>query len=61
MVATEAKCEGGPTAEVGKFPFALISKETFADLKNDKEGKPGLISKAHLPANRSPLTLQFAS
>jgi len=60
VVATEAKCEGGPTAEVGDFPFASIAKETFTDIKNEKDVKPGLISKAHLPANRSPLTLQFA-
>jgi CRISPR-associated protein Csb1 len=60
VVAIEAKCEGGSTAETGNFPFASIAKETFTDIKNGREGKPGLISKAHLPADRSPLTLQFA-
>jgi len=60
VVAIEAKCEGGPTAEVGDFPFPSIAKETFTDIKNDKGDEPGLISNAHLPANRSPLTLQFA-
>jgi CRISPR-associated protein Csb1 len=58
VVPPKAACEGGPIADASDFPFALIAKETFGDGEN---GAPGLIKNAHLPANRSPLTLQFPS
>jgi CRISPR-associated protein Csb1 len=56
VIAPKAKCEGAATAEPVAFPFALIAKEKF--IADDKD-KPGLISKAHLPPGRSPLTLHF--
>jgi CRISPR-associated protein Csb1 len=56
IMAPTSKCEGGPDAKAGDFPFAAIAKEVFAD----KDGEQGLISRAGLLAERSPLTLQFA-
>ena len=48
-----AKCEGGTTPSSGEFPFTTV---TAASLTGDA----GLIATALLPANRSPLMLQFA-
>jgi CRISPR-associated protein Csb1 len=48
-----AACEGGPSPVFGVFPFATIAA---ASLARDE----GEIANAALPANRSPLTLQFA-
>ena len=48
-----AACEGGPNPTSGAFPFADIASASLA-------GEGGLIAGANLPANRSPLTLQFA-
>ncbi|MGD0775988.1 MAG: type I-U CRISPR-associated protein Cas7 [Candidatus Solibacter sp.] len=51
VVAPKAKCEGGSIGEAAvDFPFTSIAAQTFTEL----------ISNAHLPADRSPLTLQFA-
>ena len=46
-------CEGGPNPASGVFPFATIAAASLT-------GDAGLITLAALPANRSPLTLQFA-
>lgn len=48
-----AACEGGPSPASGVFPFATIAATSLA--RNEGE-----IANAALPANRSPLTLQFA-
>lgn len=48
-----AACEGGPSPTSGAFPFPTIAATPLAE-----EGS--LISAASLPANRSPLTLQFS-
>ncbi|MBE2203767.1 MAG: hypothetical protein IAE94_05480 [Chthoniobacterales bacterium] len=48
-----AACEGGPNPSSPVFGFATIAATSLA-------GTDGLIAGAHLPANRSPLTLQFA-
>jgi CRISPR-associated protein Csb1 len=50
VVAPKANCEGGPDAKASDFPFASIVQETCTEV----------ISKAQLPANRSPLALHFA-
>jgi len=48
-----AKCEGGTTPSSGEFPFTTVAAASLI-------GEGGLIATASLPANRSPLTLQFA-
>ncbi len=48
-----ASCEGGSNQTSGAFPFATIAAASLA-------GEGHLIVLAQLPANRSPLTLQFA-
>lgn len=48
-----AACEGGPSPASGAFPFATIATMSLAR-------EDGEIRTASLPANRSPLTLQFA-
>jgi CRISPR-associated protein Csb1 len=48
-----ASCEGGSSQTSGVFPFAAIAAASLA-------GEGRLIALAQLPANRSPLTLQFA-
>ena len=48
-----ASCEGRPNPSPDVFPFASVAAASLA-------GDNGLIASAHLPANRSPLTLQFA-
>ncbi len=53
VVAPKAVVEGGATPSSGAFPFAPIAAISLA-------GADSLISRANLPANRSPLTLQFA-
>lgn len=50
VVPPKANCDGGANAEAAEFPFASITVETFTLM----------ISTAHLPADRSPLTLHFA-
>jgi CRISPR-associated protein Csb1 len=52
-IAPKAVCEGGTNPSSGDFPFATIAAASLV-------GENGLIDRAHLPANRSPLTLQFA-
>ncbi len=46
-------CEGGPQNSSGDFPFASITAASIG-------GANSLISEAHLPEGRSPLTLQFS-
>jgi len=53
MIAPEFVCEGGPSPTFGDFPFATIAAASLAE-------NGGLIARAQLPANRSPLALQFA-
>jgi CRISPR-associated protein Csb1 len=48
-----ASCEGGSNPTSGAFPFVTIAAASLA-------GEAGVIALAQLPANRSPLTLQFA-
>ena len=50
----QARCEGGVSLSSGDFPFATIAAASLAGADDS------LITKAHLPAQRSPLTLQFA-
>ncbi len=52
-IAPKYSCEGGSNASSASFPFAAIAAASLA-------GDQGLVSKASLPAGRSPLTLQFA-
>jgi CRISPR-associated protein Csb1 len=52
-IAPEFVCEGGPSPTFGDFPFANIAAASLAE-------NGGLIARAQLPANRSPLALQFA-
>ena len=54
VLMPQAVCEGGGTPTSGNFPFSSIAASSLA-------GENSLISKADLPANRSPLVLQFAS
>jgi len=51
--APRFSCEGGKSPSSGDFPFASIAAVSFA-------GEGNLISKANLPKDRSPLTLEFA-
>lgn len=53
-IAPKAVCEGGEAPTSCDLPFATIAASSLA-------GEEGSISRAHLPANRSPLVLQFAS
>lgn len=53
IVAPKAILEGGLRPSSGDFPFATIAAQSLA-------GNNSPISLALLPANRSPLTLQFA-
>ena len=48
-----ARCEGGREACSVDFPFATITAASLS-------GADSLFARASLPANRSPLTLQFA-
>jgi CRISPR-associated protein Csb1 len=52
-IQPKALCEGGTSPSSVDFPFETISAQTLA-------GNNGLIANAQLPANRSPLTLQFS-
>ncbi|MBX7120714.1 MAG: type I-U CRISPR-associated protein Cas7 [Opitutaceae bacterium] len=52
-ISPTVKCEGGPTTSSDTFPFSSIAAATLA-------GENSVISRAHLPTGRSPLTLQFA-
>jgi len=49
VIAPRAKCESGTDAQTVDFPFREMAATGLTDL----------ISSASLPANRSPLTLQF--
>ena len=53
VVSPKAVLEGGPNPFSGDFPFASIAAAPLS-------GENSLIASAHLPADRSPLTLQFA-
>jgi hypothetical protein len=52
-IAPKFVCEGGTNPPSGDFPFSTIAAASLV-------GENGLIANAHLPADRSPLTLQFA-